>query len=95
MGENQIAVPMDVFLKIIEGQARIEAKLDTHISTESTLENRVYALETDANQAKGGRRMLMWIIPAISGLAAIAGTAITYAVTVGRYIEQFNHLGVK
>ena len=50
MGENQIAVPMDVFLKIIEGQARIEAKLDAHIGTESTLESRVCVLENDSNQ---------------------------------------------
>lgn len=92
MGDNQIVVPMDVFLKIIEGQARIEAKLDAHIGNESTLESRVCVLENDSNQIKGGRKILTWLIPLLSGAAAITGTAITYAVTVGRYIEQLQHV---
>ncbi|MBP2652642.1 MAG: hypothetical protein H6Q73_211 [Firmicutes bacterium] len=92
MGENQIQVPMDAFLEIIKGQARIEAKLDAHIGTESTIDARVLALETDNNKSKGGVKMLTWLIPVLSGSAAIVGTAITYTVTVGKYIEQFQHL---
>lgn len=92
MGENQITVPIEIFLKIIEGQARIEAKLDAHIGTELSLEARIGVLETENNQAKGGRRMLVWLVPVLSGLAAITGTAITYAVAVGRYIEQLQQL---
>lgn len=92
MGENQIAVPMDAFLEIIKGQARIEAKLDAHIGNESTIEGRVCALENDSNQIKGGRKMLTWLIPLLSGAAAMAGTAIAYAVTVGRYVEQIQHI---
>jgi hypothetical protein len=92
MGENQIMLPMDIFLKIIEGQARIEAKLDSHITAESMLTARVSNLESDNNQAKGARKMLVWLVPILSALASIIGTAVAYAVTIGRYIEQLQQL---
>lgn len=86
--ETQITVPMDVFLKIIEGQSRIEAKLDAHVGTEAGIEQRVCGLETKVNQADGARKTLVWLVPVLSCLAAAAGTAITYAISIGRLLEH-------
>lgn len=88
-GENQtVTLPADVVFKLIEGHARIEAKLDAHVTSEASYDRRLGALEGRANQAEGVRKTLIWLVPIISGLVAMAATAVVYAITAGRYLEK-------
>lgn len=65
IGQQIILDGQQVFLQLIQGQARIEAKLDILTQRESELQTRVCILEQETNMMKGERRFLKLWLPII------------------------------
>lgn len=55
----------DVFLKLIEGQARIETKLDSNNQAISLNAREIRSLKTEIDMIKGERRYLRYVQPFI------------------------------
>jgi hypothetical protein len=80
VGENGITLnAQDVFLQLIQGQSRIEAKLDSNIKVMDRMDGRVSALEIEQNKLQGERRFVKFYMPFLTVAISLVGSGfITY-----------------
>lgn len=83
MGDEITLNSQEVFLQLIQGQSRIEAKLDSQIQVAEGLGKRVCSLEQEVNQMAGERRFMKFWLPLVCTVISIVVNLIPY-VKVGK-----------